>query len=96
MGRRPLLRRYPCNGTDSEKLQSVMSPTLMTVWCRITTLELPECDMTGQDVKNLAGVLTQCPAVTHLDLSDNKIGTVGEGSISYTYSVVAFGLALWL
>ena len=39
------------NGTDVEKLQIVMRPfTLMTVWCRITTLELTWCrHMNGQD-----------------------------------------------
>ena len=41
----------------------------MTAWSRIRTLELPECDLKGQDV--LAGVLAQCPALAHLDLGAN-------------------------
>ena len=39
--------------------------------CRITTLELPCCEMKGQDTERLAGVLVQCPALTHLDLDGN-------------------------
>jgi hypothetical protein len=69
---------YPRNGTAAEKLHSAMKQlTLMTAWCRITTLELPVCDMTGQDVESLAGVLAQCPALAHLDLSGNYIGAGG-------------------
>jgi hypothetical protein len=51
--------------------------TLMTAWCRITTLELPRCDMEGQNAERLAGVLAQCPALAHLDLSSNSIGSAG-------------------
>jgi hypothetical protein len=40
--------------------------------CRISTLELLDCDMKGQDAKRLAGVLAQCPALAHLDLSGNS------------------------
>jgi Ran GTPase-activating protein (RanGAP) involved in mRNA processing and transport len=68
-----------CNGTAAQKLQLVMRQlTLMTGWCRITTLELPGCDMKGEDEKRLAGVLAQCPALAHLDLSDNyRFGAAG-------------------
>ena len=52
--------------------------TVVSVRCCITTLELPHCGMEGQDAQRLAGVLPQCPALTHLDLSGNKIGTAGE------------------
>ncbi len=52
--------------------------TLMTAKCRITTLELLCCDMKGQDGAILAGVLMQCPALAHLDLSGNfKFGAAG-------------------
>jgi hypothetical protein len=38
----------------------------MTARCLITTLELRNIEMKGQDT----GVLAQCPALAHLDLSD--------------------------
>jgi Ran GTPase-activating protein (RanGAP) involved in mRNA processing and transport len=66
------------NGTAAEKLQLVMRQlTLMTGWCRITTLELQECDMEGQDAESLAGVLGQCQELVHLDLYSNDIGEAG-------------------
>jgi hypothetical protein len=34
----------------------------------ITTLELPRCEMTGQDAERLARALVQCPALAHLIL----------------------------
>ena len=46
----------------------------MTAWCRISTLELPQCGMKGQDTESLAEVLAQCPALTHLNLSFNGVG----------------------
>ncbi len=51
----------------------------MTVRCRISTLtlELTWCDMNGQDAEWLSGVLTQCPALAHLDLNRNRIGSTG-------------------
>ncbi len=69
------------NGTAAEKLQLVMRQlTVATARCLIITLELPHCDMKGQDAvvagvlaQNLAGVLAQRPALTHLDLSYNCI-----------------------
>jgi hypothetical protein len=44
----------------------------MAARCLITTLELPDCEMKGQDVEKLAGVLAQCPALAHLDISGNS------------------------
>jgi Ran GTPase-activating protein (RanGAP) involved in mRNA processing and transport len=63
----------------AEKTHFVMKQlTLMTAWCRISTLELPRCDMKGQDADSLAGVLAQCPALAHLDLSENyNFGAAG-------------------
>jgi Ran GTPase-activating protein (RanGAP) involved in mRNA processing and transport len=61
------------NGTAAEKLQFVMRQlTLMTAWCRIRTLDLPDCGMQEQDAERLAGVLAQCPALAHLDLCGNS------------------------
>ena len=69
------------NGTTDEKLEFVLSHlALMTVdsfWCRITTLELRRCEMHGQVVERLAGVLAQCTALAHLDLNGNDIGAGG-------------------
>ena len=72
------------NGTAAEKLKFVMRQlALMTVWCRISTLELPRCDMKGQDAERLAGVLAQCPALAHLDLSGNSdLGAGGAASLA--------------
>ena len=51
--------------------------------CLITTLELPKCDMKGQDAERLVGVLTLCPALTHLDLSDNSdFGAAGADRLA--------------
>jgi Ran GTPase-activating protein (RanGAP) involved in mRNA processing and transport len=68
------------NGTDAEKLQSVMRQLpLMTAWCRISTLALPRCDM----AEILAGVLAKCPALAHLDLSWNfNFGAAGAEMLS--------------
>jgi hypothetical protein len=38
--------------------------------------------MNGQDAERLAGVLTQCPALAHRDLSHNYFGTVGTESFA--------------
>ena len=54
-----------------EKLEIVMRHlTLMTTWCLISTLELPWCDMNGQEATWILGVLAQCPALA-LDLNRN-------------------------
>ena len=68
------------NGTGEEKRQVVLRQlAAMTGWCRISTLELPRCDMKGQDAEILAGVLRlsgvlgQCRELVHLSLSGNYI-----------------------
>jgi hypothetical protein len=67
------------NGTAADKLQFMMRQLpLMTAWCRITTLELPRRNMKGQDAENLVGVLAQCPALAHINLSGNcNFGSAG-------------------
>ena len=61
------------NGTDKAKLEFVLRQlaAMAARGCLITTLELPECEMKGQGAERLTGVLAQCPALTHLDLSGN-------------------------
>ena len=71
------------NGTAAEKLQFVIRQlTLMVAQCRITTLEVCNCEMKGQDAKRLARVLAQCPALAHLDLCWNAIDAGGTESIA--------------
>ena len=71
-----LRRSFWCdtrNGTEKAKIQFVLRQlAASTARCRITTLELPGCEMKGQDAERLAGVLAQCPALAHLDLSYNS------------------------
>ncbi len=56
---------------------------LITAWCRISTLELPCCDMKGQDAERLVGFLAQCPALAHLDLSWNvNFGAAGAEKLA--------------
>ncbi len=71
------------NGTGEAKLEFVfMKLAAMTAWCQITTLELSKCEMKGQDVESLAGVLAQCPALVHLDLCGNyEFGAAGTESL---------------
>ena len=70
--------------TETEKLPFVIRQlTLMTVWCRISTLELRDCNMREQDAERLAGVLAQCAALTHLDVSGNyHFGEAGAGKLA--------------
>ncbi len=57
------------NGTNRTKLEFVLRQlAAMTARCLITTLELPRCEMTGQDAERLARALVQCPALAHLIL----------------------------
>ena len=71
------------NGTREDKLKFVLRQlAAMTACCRITTLELPDCEMVGQDAEILAGVLVQRPPLLHLDLSWNEIGQLGLGYLS--------------
>jgi hypothetical protein len=61
------------HGTTAEKLQFVLRQlTRLTANSNIRTLELQRCEMKVQDVERLAGVLAQCPAPAHLDLSGNS------------------------
>jgi Ran GTPase-activating protein (RanGAP) involved in mRNA processing and transport len=49
-----------------------------TARCCISTLELPRCDVKGQDAESLAGVRAHCPALTLLDLCGNSnFGAIG-------------------
>jgi hypothetical protein len=72
------------NGTAKEKRQFVLRQlTFMSARCRITTLELGCCAMTGPHAEWLAGgVLAQCPALVHLDLSGNHIEDAGAESLA--------------
>ena len=77
------------NGMASEKLQLVIRQlTLMSARWHIITLELPRCEMKGQDAERFAGVLAQCPALAHLDLQldwrrrGNWIGAGGAESLA--------------
>jgi hypothetical protein len=72
------------NGTEEAKLQFVLRQlTGMSAGCLITTIELPDCEMKGQDAERLAGVLAQCPALAHLDLSGNSdFGAGGAASLA--------------
>ena len=57
------------NVSADEKLQFVLRKlTVLTVQCRINTLELTHGGMKGQDTERLAGVLVQCPALAQIDL----------------------------
>ncbi len=42
--------------------------------------------------ERLAGVLPRCPALAHLDLSGNGIGTAGEGTLRASWRGQASGL----
>jgi hypothetical protein len=72
------------NGTETEKRHFVLRQlTGMSARCCITTLELRGCAMTGPHAGWLAGgVLAQCRALVHLDLSENVIGPAGAGSLA--------------
>ena len=60
------------NGTEKAKLECVLRQfAALTARCLITAIELPKCEMKGQDAERLAGVLAECPALAHLDLSGN-------------------------
>jgi Ran GTPase-activating protein (RanGAP) involved in mRNA processing and transport len=67
------------NGAEKEKCRFVLRQlTGMSGLCRITTLELRSCAITGPHAEWLAGgVLAQCRALVHLDLSGNDIGGPG-------------------
>jgi hypothetical protein len=54
-----------CAGTKTEKSSTIE-----------INLQNSRCGMEGQDAERLE-VLTQCPALTHLDLAGNQIGPAG-------------------
>jgi Ran GTPase-activating protein (RanGAP) involved in mRNA processing and transport len=71
------------NGTAAEKLQFVLRQlTSLTDRCRIKILEQPLCEMRGQNVERLAGVLGQCADLTHINLSYNGLGADGTGRLA--------------
>jgi Ran GTPase-activating protein (RanGAP) involved in mRNA processing and transport len=71
------------NDTAAEKLQFVLRQlTSLTDRCRISTLELPLCEMQGQNVERLAGVLGHCAELTHINLSYNGLGADGTGRLA--------------
>lgn len=72
------------NGTEKEKCRFVLRQlTGMSALCRITTLELRSCAITGPHAELLAGgLLAQCRALVHLDLSGNGIKAAGAESFA--------------
>jgi hypothetical protein len=68
-----LLGRHPqWHGKGKVPVRAEATPIDDSLWCLISTLELPRCGMEGQDAERLAEVLAQCPALAHLDLSGNS------------------------
>jgi Ran GTPase-activating protein (RanGAP) involved in mRNA processing and transport len=61
---------YDDEDTEEELEFLLRQLAALTARCLITTLALPDIEMKAQDTEKLAGVLAQCPALTHLDLSD--------------------------
>ncbi len=72
------------NGKEREERQFVLWQLKgMSARCLIITLELLGCAITGPHAEWLAGgVLAQCRALVHLDLSGNEIGPVGAESFA--------------
>jgi Ran GTPase-activating protein (RanGAP) involved in mRNA processing and transport len=50
--------------------------------------------MEGQDAERLAGVLAQCTALAHLNLSYNGIKDVGKERLRFSWHGQASGLHL--
>jgi hypothetical protein len=72
-------------GKTQAKLEFVLRQlaAMDSARCLITTLELKKCEMRGQDAERFAGVLAQCPALAHLDLSGNiDFGAAGAESLA--------------
>ena len=66
-----------------ERLQQILTQLeKMVSRCRITILDLEGCGMSEQDAERLAGVLEQCPALSHLYLRGNQIGAEGVGRLA--------------
>lgn len=76
----PVVARPHTGGTAAERLRSTLSQLaeMPSQFC-ITTLNLSGCAITCQDALILAGVLAQCPALSHLNLERNYIRGVGAG-----------------
>ena len=71
------------NGTASEKQWRILAQlATMPKNCRIIRLDLPNCQMRGQNAERLVGVLAQCPSLAHLILSYNAIGAEGSGTLA--------------
>jgi Ran GTPase-activating protein (RanGAP) involved in mRNA processing and transport len=72
------------NGTEKEKRQFVLRQLkAMTARCSIIKLELCSLAMIRPHAEWLAGgVLAECRALVHLDLSDNMIGSAGAESLA--------------
>jgi hypothetical protein len=70
------------NSTEETKLQFVLRQLAAMTARRITTLELPKCDMKGQDAERLAGVLAHCPALAHIKVGYNQIEAAGAESLA--------------
>ena len=86
------------NDTATAKLQFVLRQlSALTAQCRISTLELPRCEMIGQDAERLAGVLSQCAALTHLDLSGNfNFGPATALPQCKALALLALNSAFWM
>jgi hypothetical protein len=70
-------------GKKEKRLFVLRQLTAMTARCRITTLELRSCAITGPHAEWLVGgVLAQCRALVHLDLSENLFGSDGAESFA--------------
>jgi hypothetical protein len=70
------------NGPAAEKLKLVFKQlAALLARSRITKLDTRRCTIKGQDAKRLAGVLAHCPALTHLNLSENQLRTGGAENL---------------
>ena len=84
------------NGTAAEKLQHMLADLeKMASRCRITTLNLEGCGMSGQDAGRLPGVLPQCPELSLLNLGGNRIGAAGAEYKSLQFSKTYISIPLY-
>jgi Ran GTPase-activating protein (RanGAP) involved in mRNA processing and transport len=54
----------------------------MTSRCSITTLDVSKAGITRKDADRLAGVLAQCPELSHLNLGGNQLGDEGAARLA--------------
>ena len=54
----------------------------MTSRCNITTLDVSKAGITRKDAERLAGVLAQCPELSHLNLGGNQLGDEGAARLA--------------